>query len=800
MNNAWLRTSAAQPKRFQKTSCSHCGRLPASHECAWTNLRGVASSQSIVGWTAAAVFAGAFLSRWLALEQPLNLLWIPAGVSFAATWKYGPVALLGVALGIALWALLSYGAHPILVPGAIAIEVTVTWLIVWTLRLLLRRFGQAAGETSGPVKRLRWLLCFYAASVFVGAPLAAVGGSAVFAAAQLHAELGAVRAALAYWISEALALLLVAPTLLSWLPREPSDRNFIPYGLSKLVRDPRYLAVDRAVILLVALITLGVLALRAWGLHAFEAALLLAYLLAMAFCALRHGARTTYTTLLLSALLLSTALTAEPDRGFVGGLKPHEVSPAIFEIVALLFVATALTQILQAVSSDRAEGLRRLEEQSTRDATTGLLNEFGFEQWLEQAPKAESLLVVSAFFGRRARIEAITRQIPLSELRRAIGTQLQELGAAAAVRLEGEHYALVFREAEGSSGIAQRMARALSSLRVTGADGQRVTLHPALAALRLPPGVRPTTAQLLTSLSSIEVPSGDMRSAQLKVREFSPEIETALRERSELLAAVERGVRRGRIVLFAQPIQRCDGRDGEMVSIEVLSRMPDARGNLILPSEFLPAVAQLGLLRVFDRQVIERVFSWYAHHRTAYERTRQCAINLSASSVEDVSLPDFIAERLAHYRLGAERFCFEIVESTAVADLDRAQSVLMELRQLGLRIAVDDFGTGFATFSYLKRFPVDELKIDGSFIETVAQDPVSEEVVRSTVAVAKRLGLRTIAECVSHPGLGEIVAELGVDYVQGNAVAFAEPIERLYGLPESALEFFDGSESPQTCG
>lgn len=211
--------------------------------------------------------------------------------------------------------------------------------------------------------------------------------------------------------------------------------------------------------------------------------------------------------------------------------------------------------------------------------------------------------------------------------------------------------------------------------------------------------------------------------------------------------------------------------------------MQDGDGRLRTPSEFLPAVERLGLGRLFDRRVIETTLAWYARHRDAYARTRKCAINLTASSIEDASLPEFVADLLTKYDLAAERFCFEITESSAVADSGRAVGVIKALRTLGARVAVDDFGTGFATFSYLRAFTVDELKIDGSFIEAVATDPVSEEIVRSTVSVAKKLGLATVAEYVSSRRIAEFVTALGVDQLQGNALAAAASIERAYGLP-----------------
>lgn len=737
--------------------------------------------------TATAVFAGAFVSRWLSPGESLSLIWLPAGIAFATAWKYGFRMLWGTALGLLAWGLVSYGLRPLLLIGIVATEVISVVVTAFALRVLLHRFSAFSSDPTGQTTRLRWLICFYVAVAVAGAPVAAASGAVFLTASGVHADLGVMKLGLAYWILEALAVMLIAPALLAWLGSGRGDANLIPFA--RTVRSPpaRNLKIDQGVLLLVALLVAGVLALRMLGQSALEGALALGYILAMAFSAMRHGARTTYTTLVVSALLLSTALSLDTETLSTGERVARAVPASVFATVALIFVTTVLTQVLQAVSSDRSEAFRRLREQSTHDATTGLLNEFGFDEWLAQVSRHETLLVVSAFFGRRARIDALTRQIPLNDLRSAIGAHLRGLGAVAAVRLEGEHYALVFRDSAASRELGEQVAQSLRGMRVIDASGQRIMLHPSLAALRLGPGTRPTCAQLVASLTTMEVPTTDPRSRHLVVHEFSSEIEKALKARAEHLAEVERWVRRGRIVLHCQPIiaagRAADGR----LSIEVLCRMPDTADALLAPTEFLPAIEQLGLSRLFDRRVIETTFAWYARHPEAYRRTRKCAINLTASSIEDASLPEFVADLLTKYDVAAERFCFEITESSAVADSGRATGVIEALRHLGARVAVDDFGTGFATFSYLRKFKVDELKIDGSFIETVAIDPVSEEVVRSTVSVARKLGLVTVAEYVTSELIAEFVTALGVDHLQGNAVAASLSIERAYGLPEVSL-------------
>jgi EAL domain-containing protein (putative c-di-GMP-specific phosphodiesterase class I) len=230
-----------------------------------------------------------------------------------------------------------------------------------------------------------------------------------------------------------------------------------------------------------------------------------------------------------------------------------------------------------------------------------------------------------------------------------------------------------------------------------------------------------------------------------------------------------------RLLLMAQPIvpNRAGlappGRD-----VEVLTRLVDAAGVIIPPVEFLPAVAAAGLAVDLDRAVVSTVFDWVVRNPRALQLTAKCAINLSATSLSDPAFPGFVRAELAARALPAQRLAFEITESSELLNPTQAAGTLAQLRAMGFRVALDDFGTGLSTFDYLKKLPVDYIKIDGSFIRDVEHDPVDAEIVAAIVRVAARCGLVTVAEYVSSQSLRQRVTELGVDYSRGYAVG--EPI------------------------
>jgi len=220
-----------------------------------------------------------------------------------------------------------------------------------------------------------------------------------------------------------------------------------------------------------------------------------------------------------------------------------------------------------------------------------------------------------------------------------------------------------------------------------------------------------------------------------------------------------------------------------MLSYEVLIRLLDRDGGLIRPPEFLSLAVQAQMTPMMDRGVIRWIFSWLAEHPDALARTWKCSINLSGLTMSDGTIAGFIREQRALYDIPAEKIVFEITESEAIRNPGAASRLVDDLKAEGFGIALDDFGTGLATFEYLKRFPLDYLKIDGSFIRNLVSNPIDEEIVLSTVRVARRLNIRTVAEHVHNQFTLDRLTEIGIDHVQGDLIGAAAPIAQLFAEP-----------------
>ena len=232
------------------------------------------------------------------------------------------------------------------------------------------------------------------------------------------------------------------------------------------------------------------------------------------------------------------------------------------------------------------------------------------------------------------------------------------------------------------------------------------------------------------------------------------------------------------------PLQEID--DGRR-HFEILLRLYDpTNGKLLLPDQFVPAAERFKLGVKLDRYVFEHCLDWFARNPEAAAEVGLCCINLTAAAVEDDAFGRFVRRKLDNSPLRPDQICFEITETSAVRDLNRAQHFIQDIRALGCRFALDDFGTGFCSFGYLNDLDVDYFKIDGSFVKPVEDSPLALAVVRAIADIARVLNKQTVAECVSSPEILAKLRSLGVNYAQGYAVHRPVSIDRFFATTAAA--------------
>ena len=232
---------------------------------------------------------------------------------------------------------------------------------------------------------------------------------------------------------------------------------------------------------------------------------------------------------------------------------------------------------------------------------------------------------------------------------------------------------------------------------------------------------------------------------------------------------INRALDEGRFQLWLQAMRRVDS--GEEDHCELLLRMLDEDGSVVMPGAFLPAAERFHLSTRIDRWVILHAFQAIGASHDEFDAIALCCINLSGLSLSDESFLDFTVRELRRQGIPGHRICFEITETAAIGNLSGAIRFIRALKAEGVRFALDDFGSGLSSFAYLKTLPVDFLKIDGVFVKDIAEDAIDYAMVKSIHEVALVMGKETVGEFVESLPVLDCLRDIGVHYAQGYAVS-----------------------------
>jgi diguanylate cyclase (GGDEF)-like protein len=240
----------------------------------------------------------------------------------------------------------------------------------------------------------------------------------------------------------------------------------------------------------------------------------------------------------------------------------------------------------------------------------------------------------------------------------------------------------------------------------------------------------------------------------------------------------------GAFTLLYQPIvSLAPVRDaGTLPRAEALLRMSETGGELILPMSFIPVAERYDLMRSIDRWVIERAFSDYRRlaKERGVEKPAEFSINLSGHTLSSPDFADIVRENLLRHDVPPSCICFEITETAAIANVERARAGVEALRALGVRFWLDDFGSGLSSFNYLKHFAVDGLKIDGLFVKGVARSYLDYALVEAIQKIAVTMGLATVAECVESEDIAKKLQAIGVAWGQGFHLGPPGPLDAVF--------------------
>lgn len=246
----------------------------------------------------------------------------------------------------------------------------------------------------------------------------------------------------------------------------------------------------------------------------------------------------------------------------------------------------------------------------------------------------------------------------------------------------------------------------------------------------------------------------------------------------ECVNLVHEALANDRLELFAQRILGLD-RNSDKMHFEILVRIKNNQGEYISPGIFMPASERYNIAHLIDRQVVSQTLAWLEENNGVIDELGMCSINLSGHSMGNRDFVEFLIDSLDNSMVPCDKICLEITETAAMSNMNQAIKFFTRLKELGCMIALDDFGSGLSSFGYLKKLPVDIVKIDGLFVRDIDSNEMDHVMVRSINDLAKQMGKYTVAEFVENTQIIDKLIELGVNYAQGYIIGRPKPLPEL---------------------
>ncbi|MDJ0765792.1 MAG: EAL domain-containing protein [Myxococcota bacterium] len=455
----------------------------------------------------------------------------------------------------------------------------------------------------------------------------------------------------------------------------------------------------------------------------------------------------------------------------------------------LMRLVPAIERELREAETRRAH--RKAEEtiryMAYHDSLTGLTNRHSFEQRLEQALQSarasglshgllyldlDQFKIINDTCGHEAGDELL-KQLTVV-LRRSIRH------SDVLARLGGDEFGVLLEKCpiDRTMNIAETLVQAVRNFRFvwnrkTFAIGVSVGLVQINSATK---GLK----EVLSAADMACYAAKDEGRSRIHVYHDEDAVLRQRHGEMEWVSLINRALEENRFVLFQQCIVPLAQQGKNKLNYEFLLRMSNGDGDHILPGAFIPAAERFDLMSRLDRWVIDAAFSYLSKildSNPSPAETGTFFINISGTSLSDESFFVFVRDQLSKYSIPPKMVAFEITETAAIANLSKAVRFIEEIRDAGCYFALDDFGSGLSSFSYLKTIPVDFIKIDGLFVEGMLKKPIDAAIVKAINQIGHEAGLKTIAEWVENAGVKSALQAIGVDYAQGFGIEKPRKVE-----------------------
>ncbi len=437
--------------------------------------------------------------------------------------------------------------------------------------------------------------------------------------------------------------------------------------------------------------------------------------------------------------------------------------------------------VIQDITKSR-ELERVLSYQATHDAITGLLNRREFEQRLielikESRVDAQHHVICYVDLDQFKIVNDTCGHNAGDELLRQLSSLLTESLRASdtLARLGGDEFGILLHNCSLERGqeIATGLRKKIEEFRFSWQ--QRTFSVGASIGIAGISKHSESAAELMSMADAACYAAKD--AGRNRVHIHSPDDSDVKQRWGQMhwASRIQEAIDEDRLRLYFQEIRPSSDNGDTHKHFEIFIRMVDADGSMVPPGAFIPAAERYDLMTSLDKWVVKNTLAWMGSNKI----NDILAINLSGASINNNEFLDNIKDLISYYRIKPEQLCFEITETAAISDMVKARHFIDELKILGCKFSLDDFGSGLSSFGYLKTLPVDYLKIDGMFVRDIIKDPFDEAMVQSINNVGQLMGLKTIAEFVESEEIMQRLADIGVDYVQGYYIGKPEPLQNL---------------------
>ena len=434
---------------------------------------------------------------------------------------------------------------------------------------------------------------------------------------------------------------------------------------------------------------------------------------------------------------------------------------------------------------------RQLTFQATHDALTGLINRYEFERRLKNIISTQNLDVTTNTLcyinlDRFKLVNDTCGHTAGDELLKQITLLLQNTldGTGTLARIGGDEFGLLLEGTDITKAqeISACLIEIIRNFHFTWNDST-FTIGASIGIAAISQNARSYEEVLSNADSACYLAKESGRNRTLVFTEEDDKLLTQQRE-MHWVSRINHALEEDRFQLYFQEIMPLQGHEQSFIPHgEILLRMIDKEGDIVSPNNFLPAAERYNMITLIDEWVVEKSIQWLSTRREKV----LLSVNLSGVSLSNHDFLNFVVTKIKQYKINPELLCFEVTETAAINHLNTAIHFMNVLKKLGCSFALDDFGSGLSSFSYLNSLPVDYLKIDGTFVMDIDKDPMHYAMVKSINEVGQVMGIKTIAEFAASESIINSLREVGVDNAQGYAVARPIPLSSLSIKSKPAL-------------